>query len=296
MSRLLQSAIALGGAVALAALGSAVVRARVEDRFSRYYAQAVARYTAAFAFVVALLVIWRAFSGSSAVVVGLVAGGLTFAMQEVIGAIAGWFNILSGRVYRIGDRVEIAGVQGDVVDITPLRTKVMEIGQQRPSLSTQAGEPSPSWVSGRQTTGRIVTLSNKLTFTEPVFNYSAAFDYVWEELTLPVPYREDWRTAERILLEEARKTSDSDGARQAISDMERHFPVPRAEVEPKVYVRATDNWVELAARFIVPVRTARTARDDLTRRLLARLEDAGIGVASATSDLTVRMAERDGAA
>jgi small-conductance mechanosensitive channel len=293
MSRLLQSAIAVGGAVALAALGIALVRARVEDRFSRYYARTVVRYSAALALVVALLVIWRAFSGSSAVVVGLVAGGVTFAMQEVIGAVAGWFNILSGHVYRIGDRVEIAGVQGDVIDITPLRTKIMEIGQQRPTLSTQVGGPDPSWVGGRQTTGRIVTVSNKLTFTEAVFNYSAAFDYVWEELTLPVPYREDWRRAEEILLEEARRTSDTAGAQEAVDEMARHYPVPRTEVEPKVYVRATDNWVELSARFIVPVRTARTARDGLTRRLLARLGEAGIDVASSTSDITLHVARDD---
>ena len=66
----------------------------------------------------------------------------------------------------------MGGVRGDVIDITPLRTKIMEIG------SPSEGE---SWVHGRQYTGRIVAVSNKATFSEPVFNYSAAFEYIREE-------------------------------------------------------------------------------------------------------------------
>ena len=89
----------------------------------------------------------------------------------------------------------MGGVRGDVLDITPLRTKVMEIGS--PDAET--------WVHGRQFTGRVVALSNKLTFTEPVFNYSTLFEFIWEELTIPVPYDADWDLAKRILLEEVER-------------------------------------------------------------------------------------------
>jgi small-conductance mechanosensitive channel len=67
----------------------------------------------------------------------------------------------------------MGGVRGDVIDITPLRTKIMEMG---------SATEEQTWVRGRQYTGRIVTVSNKATFTEPVFNYSTVFDYIWEEL------------------------------------------------------------------------------------------------------------------
>src|SRR5205823_2411437 len=87
------------------------------------------------------------------------AAGIAFAMQEVIGAIAGWFNITSGRIYRIGDRVELGGVRGDVIDVTLLRTKMLEIG---------SAEDDKSWVKGRQHTGRIVAVSNKAAFTRRI--------------------------------------------------------------------------------------------------------------------------------
>ena len=169
-------------------------------------------------------------------------------------------------------------MRGDVLDITPLRTKILEIG---------SGRDEASWVRGRQYTGRVVSISNKAVFSEPVYNSSAAFEYLWEELTLPVPHREDWRLAERILREEAERASASAGAQQAIEEMRRRYPVERAEVEPRVFVRATDNWVELSARFVVPVRGARGIKDEMSRRVLDRFTEHGLSVASATQDVTV---------
>jgi small-conductance mechanosensitive channel len=269
-------------------IGQVGVRSRADDRYSRVYGRRVVRFLAVVAIVIALLVIWKPFGGKSAVLVGVVGAGVAFASQELIGSIAGWFNILSGRIYRIGDRIEIAGLQGDVIDITPLRTKLMEIGSSREELGSTS-DSGGSWVKGRQYTGRIVAVSNKATFEQPVFNYSAAFDFVWEELAIPIPYDSDWRRAEQIMLEEAQRISHTAGAADAMTEVEQRYPVPRTEVEPKVFVRVTDNWVQLAARFVIPIRTARTAKNDLTHRLMERLEQEGIGIASETVEATVKM-------
>ena len=235
--------------------------------------------------LIALALYWRPFSGQVFAILGFAVAGLTFALQELIGAVAGWFNILSGRIFRVGDRIQMGGVRGDVIDITPLRTKIMEMG----GTGQDNGSAEGPWVRGRQYTGRIVTVSNKATFTEPVFNYSAVFEYIWEELTIPVRYRDDWRKAEDILREEVERVSASEGAQRAIQAMTRRYPIARADVEPRVFVRATDNWAELSARFVVPVRAARRVKDEVTRHVLDRLEAAGIEVASQTADLTVRL-------
>ena len=232
--------------------------------------------------LIAVGILWRPFAGQLGLVLGLITAGLAFAMQEVIGALAGWFNIVSGSVYHVGDRVQVGGVRGDVIDITPLRTKVMEIGS--------ATDPD-AWVRGRQYTGRIVAISNKATFTEPVYNYSTQFDFIWEEVAIPVAYRDDWHLAEAIMTEEAVRISTSEEAEQALAEMLHRFPLARTEVEPRVFVRATDNYLELSARFVVPVRTARWGKDELTRRVLDRLDGAGITVASTTADVTIRSAE-----
>lgn len=276
--RLVTTLVVVAVAIPIAmGLGRLIAR-RGKDGYTRYYLRKVTAYSVAFVTFLALAILWRPFAGRIGVVLGLAAAGVAFAMQEVIGALAGWVSILSSRQFRVGDRIQMGGVRGDVLDITPLRTKVLEIG-------SASGEES--WVRGRQYTGRIVSISNKAVFSEPVYNSSAGLDYLWEELTLPVPYDGDWRLAEQILREEVEHASSSQGAREAVDQMRRRYLVHSTEVEPRVFVRATDNWIELSARFVVPVRKARTVKDEMTRRVLARFEENGLSVASETSDITV---------
>src|SRR3546814_1552910 len=61
-----------------------------------YYVRKGVRYVFAVVTVIVLLIMWRAFAGRAGVVLGLATAGVAFAMQEVIGAIAGWSNIVSG--------------------------------------------------------------------------------------------------------------------------------------------------------------------------------------------------------
>jgi small-conductance mechanosensitive channel len=287
LGRLVTTAVFVAVAVLAGAVGGRLAGWRVSDGYTRYYARKITHYVVAVLLLIALAVLWRPFAGRIGVVLGLAAAGVAFAMQEVIGAFAGWVSILTGRQFRVGDRIQMGGVRGDVLDITPLRTKVLEIG---------AADDPASWVQGRQYTGRVVSISNKAVFSEPVYNSSAVLDHLWEELSLPIPYDQDWRLAEQILREEAERASASAGAQTAIEQMRRQYPVGRTEVEPRVFVRATDNWIELSARFVVPVRAARKVKDELTRRVLDRLAERGLPVASTTQDVTLRDARTPRAA
>ena len=273
--RLVISAVILVAALIAATLLAGLVARLARDSYGRYYVRKGFRYVVVVIAAITLAVVWRPFAGQIGVVLGLFAAGVAFAAQEVIGAFAGWLNILSGRIFSVGDRVEMGGVRGDVIDITPLRTKILEMGEPRPFGETK----SESWVGGRQYTGRIVAVSNKMTFTQPVFNFTASFEYIWEELTIPVRHSDDWRAAEQILLEEVRRIPGAEGAQEAIERVARAHPVPKAEIEPRVFIRTDQRWTELAARFIVPVRSARTIKDQLTRRVLDRLAEAGIELA-----------------
>jgi small-conductance mechanosensitive channel len=286
--RLVTTLAILGVALVLSFVVAPLLVRPVTDPYARYSARKVVRWTITVVAVVGLGVIWRPFAGQLGVVLGFTAAGVAFAMQEVIGAIAGWVNIVSGRIFGVGDRIRMGGAHGDVIDLTPLRTKILEIGVPP---SNEAGTEAGTWVRGRQYTGRIVAVSNKASFTEPVFNYSAVFEFLWEELTLPVPHDADWRAAETIMQDEAVRASSSAGAQQAMRAMTRRYPVPATEVEPRVFLRATDNWMELSARFVVPVRTARSVKDELTRRVQERLEAAGIPIASQTLDVSTHPAE-----
>lgn len=102
-----------------------LVRRRLTDAFHRYYAQTII-YALIGLVLVAIFMIWSAFAGRVGVVLGVVAAGVAFALQEVIGALAGWVNIVVGGIYHVDDRIEMGdGVRGDVMDVSPLRTKIL---------------------------------------------------------------------------------------------------------------------------------------------------------------------------
>ncbi len=81
---------------------------RIDDPVHRYYGRKAVRYLAAVVALIGISVVWRAFAGRVGVVLGLFAAGVAFAMQEVIGAVAGWFNIVFGRIFGVGDRIELS--------------------------------------------------------------------------------------------------------------------------------------------------------------------------------------------
>ena len=238
------------------------------DAEQRFNARRIVRAVTWFVAVLGLIVIWQPLGGSLAPTLGLVTAGLAFAMQEAIGAVAGWFNITFGSIFRVGDRVQMGGVQGDVIDVSLLKTRLMEIGD----------DANTTWLGGRQYTGRVVTVSNKATFTDPVYNYSMFFEYIWEEIEVAIPHHADWRGASRVLEEEARRQAAAEGAREAMDAVRQRFPVPDTEVEPRVFASADETYMRLAVRFVVPIRSARSVKDDITRRIHGRLEAAGVEV------------------
>ncbi len=100
----------------------------------------------------------------------------------------------------------------------------------------------------------MVTVSNSTVFDEPVYNYTHEFPYVWEEIRLPVSYKDDRKTVEQILLDAANRHTIQTRtiSEDALKELARRYFVAPAELAPRVYWRLTDNWIELTVRFIAP--------------------------------------------
>ena len=215
--------------------------------------------------------------------IGLVSAGLAFALQQVVLSLAAYFVILRGDTFGVGDRITLGGVRGDVVKLGFLKTTIMEMGQP-PSVS---GADPAVWVNSRQYTGRLVTVTNGAIFDEPVYNYTRDFPYLWEEIVLPVDYAVDRAEVERILLAAAHAHAvvDEPAARDALALMRSRYALADASLEPAVYWRLTDNWLEMSLRFLVRARGVREVKDRISRQVLGELGAAGIGLASATYNI-----------
>jgi small-conductance mechanosensitive channel len=204
---------------------------------------------------------------------GILGAGIAFASQETIGSFAGYVSIVTGNLYRIGDRVCVGDVTGDVLDISMLRTTLMEIGE---------------WVKAEQYTGRVVTIANRAVFSHPVFNYTQHWEYLWDEITIPVTYDSDWWRAREIMLDHAEEYTAhlQEEAQARLQRLMKRYPVHEQSVQPRLYVVMTDNWIELTLRYVVEARERRKVMARLHHELLQHFgEQPSVTVASATFEI-----------
>jgi small-conductance mechanosensitive channel len=281
--KLLLTLIVIFGVYILRRLFELIMRAGLR-RGSRvaFWADQGVRLAAAIIIIIGVLSIWFNNPGQLVTAGGLIGAGIAFALQKVITAIAAYFVLLRGKTFNVGDRITMGGVRGDVIGLGFIQTTIMEMGEPPAEQSDAPG----MWVRARQYTGRIVTVTNDKIFDQPVYNYSRDFPYIWEEMQIPVSYKDDRKAAERILLEvaAAEAVKISELSEPALRELERRYVVRRSDLRPRVFYRLTDNWVEMSLRYVSPD-AARDLKDRMSRNILDRFEQAGIGIASGTYEV-----------
>jgi len=225
--------------------------------------------------ILGIMSIWFYSPSRLASVLGLIGAGIAFALQRVITAVAGYFVILRGKTFNVGDRILMGGVRGDVIGLSFMQTRIMEMGQ-----SPREETDQKSWVRSRQFTGRIVTVTNDKVFDEPVYNYTHEFAYIWDEMAVPVLYSSDYGAAEKIIAGAAathaltcRKLGDEEMRR-----LEERFGIDVGEIDPRVFWRITEDWLELTVRFLGPDHGIRGIKDKMTRDIMSGFEKQGIAV------------------
>jgi small-conductance mechanosensitive channel len=264
--------------------GLRLLRGRAQRDRVAFWTRQGASLIAFAVIVLALASIWFDDPKQLQTAIGLVGAGLAVASQRAVTAFAGYLVIMRGKHFTVGDRIRMGGVQGDVISLGFLQTRILEMGQP-PDITEQ--EPPGMWVRSRQFTGRIVAITNDKIFDEPVYNFTREFPYVWEEMRIGVGYKADLPHAEHILLDAALEVtrdfeSDADAAREGL---QRRYGVSVDDDRPRVYWRITDNWLELSVRFLVPDHGVREIKDRMARRILPALNEAGIDIASTTFEV-----------
>jgi small-conductance mechanosensitive channel len=211
---------------------------------------------------------------SVVVALGVASAGIAFALQEVIVSIAGWLAISSGRFYKIGDRVQLSGTVGDVIDIGIFSTTLMEIGE---------------WINGDQYSGRVVRIANSFVFTEPVFNYSADFPFLWDEIVLPVKYGSDIQLTRSLLQRVAEQVvgAFSEPAKSHWKKMYNKYRLEHENTDPVVTLAANDNWLQFTLRYIIDYKKRRSTKDILFEMIINEITqtDGKVAIASTTLQL-----------
>ncbi len=122
---------------------------------------------------------------------GIIGGALVYIMGEPLLSLVGWAVIVTMRPYKLGDRIEVNNTRGYVIGVTPLNTTIREFGGN---------------LSGDVHTGRYVTIPNSQVLRGNVFNATKDTPFVWDQVTITVPFTADVKGAEAILLAVAEET------------------------------------------------------------------------------------------
>ena len=250
------------------------LRKRLPDTTIRYKSQKAVEFIGYILLIVVTISFFTGNIKDVALAVGLLTAGITITLQELILSVAGSFYIFFVGVYKPGDRIEINGIKGDVIDIDSIYTTMMEIGE---------------WVSSDNYSGRIVKLSNAFVFKGPVYNYSRDFPFVWDEFNIPIRYGSDVELAKSIVVKIASEAL-SDYVSESIAEWNQvvnKYYIENAQVDPTLAISLTDNWIQFNLRYIVNYKKRRYTKHVLNELIAKEIEKTGgkVQLASATFEI-----------
>jgi len=202
----------------------------------------------------------RALLGS----VGLVGLALSWALQAPIESFTGWLLNSFRSYYRVGDRIAVGDVFGDVYSIDLLTTTVWEAGGELKA------------VQGAQPTGAIITFPNSEVLRANIINYTRDFPYVWDEITVGISNESDLQLALEVIGEVAESTVGREMAAPVATyaSLLRDARLPlEISDKPQLYLSPTDAWMNVTVRYLVDARQRRRTASDLHKAIAARLAE-----------------------
>ena len=217
-----------------------------------------------------MLTIWVENTETLLLSYGLLSAAVALALQDVFKDLIGGFTLLGSRNYLVGDRIEVDGVAGDVVKVSLLYTTIMEIR---------------NWVNGDQPTGRLTIIPNGKVARSIVHNYTKDHEFIWDEMVIPITYDSEWKDAIKIIKEILNKKQAhlSKKAEKQIENLSKKYYIEKRVIEPNVFVKLTDNWIELHIRYITDTRNRRNVHSEISEEILKKIQDEkGIKIASET--------------
>jgi len=237
-----------------------VMLRNVTDVRQRYSWSRGVTYAIGILIVIFLGVIW--FSGLEriATFAGILGAGLAVALHDTIANIAGFLFIILRRPFEVGDRIEIEGVAGDVIDIRVFQFSLLEIG---------------NWVDADQSTGRIVQVPNGKVLRAVTASFNKGFDYIWHEIPVLITFESDWKKAKGILEEIVDDDSFvvAEEVERQVRRAASRYLIYSGKVTPIVYTTVRDSGVLLTVRYMTKPKTRRGTEQQLWEQILERFAE-----------------------
>jgi small-conductance mechanosensitive channel len=198
---------------------------------------------------------------SLATFAGFATAGIAVGLQAVLLSVAAYFFVIGRYGIRIGDRVSIAGVTGDVIDVSPVRFYLMELAGSDVNLFP---------------TGRIVVFSNSVLFqaTTPLYKQIPGTEYTWHEVVLQFVAGADFQLVEDKLLAAVNSVYDKykKDIEQQHNELERRIEIQLKPPTPQAKLHYADSGLEFLVRYPTELRTAPDIDEQIIKAVLDAIE------------------------
>jgi small-conductance mechanosensitive channel len=233
---------------------------KISDIKIKYQWQKISLYIAVFLIILFLINTWLNIFGSVATFLGLISAGIAIALKDPLVNMVAWLFILIRQPFKVGDRIQIGDIAGDVIDIRLFQFSLNEIG---------------NWVDAEQSTGRIIHIPNGKVFTDAQSNYTAGFEYIWHEIPVLLTFESNWKKAKKILTDVVTEhgVKLSQEAEKQIKAAARTFLIFYNKLTPIVYTTVKDSGVLLTLRYMCNPRERRSMEEIMWEDILNKFAE-----------------------
>lgn len=231
----------------------------------KFYRNRNAQITLTIVLIVILFLMWGEELQGLITIVSFVSAGIAIAIREII------FNFFAGaylklkKPFEVEDRIEIDEIKGDVINIHTLGFEMLEIGKR---------------VEGEQSTGRIIHIPNSYIFTKTLKNYTKAFKYIWDEITVKIPLTADIDKTQEILysilLDNETLKEIPIKMENAVDEIILEYRIYYNNFDPIIYTKIVDSHIELYLRYLVHPKKARNVQDEINLKILEEYQKGNI--------------------
>ena len=238
-----------------------LIRREVKDRKSIFMWGKTISYLRVIVLLFILGKIWLTNFEYLTTYFGLLSAGIAIALKDIISNFAGWVFILWRRPFEIGDRIEIDGQRGDVIDIRIFQFTMIEIG---------------NWVDADQSTGRMIHIPNGYVYTKPMANYTQGFDFIWNEIAVMITFESKWEKAKKIIEDIGKEHAlgDEEIAKKKIKKASKKFMINYKNLTPIVYTSVKESGVVLTLRYLCNPRVRRGTENEIWENILKQFSKA----------------------
>ncbi len=237
------------------------INRHIEDLRSRYTWRQSVSYSISVVGVLLVIVIWFQWFQSIITMLSLIAAAITVASKELILNFISHGVIVWRKLFDVGDRIQIGGSIGDVIEIGPVYFAIAEVG---------------NWVNADEPTGRVVKIPNSAVLTQPLANYTRGLSLIWNEIRVELMVGSDWQRAKKIGEEIAKQYTHQFSESELIEIRNEGEEFMFMKTEPSVYVQWRDGKIALAIRYACKFHKRRYTEQQIWEALLKRFAEENI--------------------